>query len=136
MQYYLIKELLYLSSNSGNYLTDTIPLEVVAINSHDNYAIKSIPPFKTTFNLEDGEIVTAVFYSDDGGVVSKRQLLVENTAFIRSQNASMRYISHINLECSFLSDPNSNVINYPVNLPVNSINMMGVVNYSDGSRKI
>lgn len=119
--------------NSGNYISENIPLEVVAINSHDNYAIKSIPPCKTTHDLVDGEIVTVVLYSDNGGVVSKKQLLVENTGFIRDSNANTRYVSHISLETVFLKQGDGHVIQYPVNLPLNNINLMGVVHYSDGS---
>lgn len=122
-----------LYDNSGNFISENIPLELVAINNHDNYAIKSIPPCKTKADLVDGEIVTAVLYGDDGGVVSKRQLLVENTAFIRNRDVSVKYISHISLECGFFSENNDHLIEFPVNLPLNSINLMGVVHYSDGS---
>jgi hypothetical protein len=81
----------------------------------------------------DGEIVTAVVYSDTGHVVSKRQLLVENTSFIRSLNVSQKYVSHISLECPFLSQSVDNTIEFPLNVPLNALNMMGVVHYSDGS---
>lgn len=119
--------------NSGNFISENIPLETVALNNHDVYAIKSIPPCKTNYDLVDGEVVTAVIYSDDGGVVSKRQLLVEETGFIRNTSSSTKYISHISLESDFIRQGDSHVIEFPVNLTLNAINLIGVVHYSDGS---
>lgn len=119
--------------SSGNYISQAVPLELVAIDNHLNYAIKSVKVCHTTEELMDGEIVTAVVYSDTGHVVSKRQLLVENTSFIRSLNVSQKYVSHISLECPFLSQSLDNTIEFPLNVPLNALNMMGVVHYSDGS---
>jgi len=119
--------------SNGNFISENIPLELVAIDSHVNYSIKTIKTCHTTHNLVDGEIVTAVIYSDNGHVVSKRQLLVENTSFIRSINASQKYISHISVECPFMSPTLDHVIEFPLNIPLNALNLMGVVHYSDGS---
>lgn len=118
---------------SGNILSDQIPLEKVALDSHDNYAIKIVSVCYTLADLADGEVVTAVIYDDAGHVVSKRQLLVENTAFIRSVNADQKYVSHISLETSFLSPTLSHVIEFPLNVPLTALNLIGVVHYSDGS---
>ena len=119
--------------SSGNYISQAVPLELVAIDNHVNYAIKTVKVCHTTEELMDGEIVTAVVYSDTGHVVSKRQLLVENTSFIRSLNVSQKYVSHISLECPFLSQSVDNTIEFPLNVPLNALNMIGVVHYSDGS---
>jgi hypothetical protein len=117
---------------TGNYISDAVPLELVAIDSHINYSIKTVQICHTTHGLVDGEIVTVVVYSDSGHVVSKRQLLVENTAFIRSLNVSQRYVTHISLRTPFLSSTNDHVIDYPLNVPINALNVIGVVHYSDG----
>lgn len=122
-----------LYDNSGNFLSENIPLELVAIDSHVNYSIKTVSVCYTVLDLVDGELVTVVMYSDTGNVVSKRQLLVENTAFIRSINASQKYISSINLECPFISPTLDHDIEFPLNVPINALNMVGVVNYSDGT---
>lgn len=119
--------------NSGNFLSENVPLELVAIDSHVNYSIKVVATCHTVADLVDGEIVTVVCYSDQGRVVSKRQLLVENTSFIRSVNASAKYITNIALESVFLSPTDTHRIDFPLNIPVNALNMIGVVNYSDGS---
>ncbi|MNU19632.1 hypothetical protein D3C71_78640 [compost metagenome] len=117
----------------GTLLGQSIPLELVAMPNGQNYAVKSVPVCYTTENLVDEEVVTAVFYSDTGGVVSKRQLLVENTAFIRSSDSAVKYVTEIRLETPFLSEADPTLIQYPINVPLNGMNLMGVVEYSDGT---
>lgn len=124
----------FLYDQNGVYLTDNIPLELVAIDSHTVHSIKVVSLAYTNQQLADGEVVTAVFYTDDGHVVSKQQLLVENTSFIRSVNVSQKYVSHISLKSPFLSETDENTIEYPINVPLQAFNMIGVVHYSDGTK--
>ena len=118
--------------SNGNFISENIPLELVAIDSHVNYSIKTIAVCHCSEDLLDGEIITAVIYNDQGHVVSKRQLLAENTSFIRSTNASQKYISHISIESAFLSPTEDHVIRFPLNIPLNALNLMGIVHYSNG----
>lgn len=118
--------------SNGQFIGENVPLELVAIDSHNNYSIKTVAVCHTTEDLINGEVVTAVIYNDQGHVVSKRQLLVENTSFIRSVNASQRYISHISIESAFLSPTEDHVIRFPLNIPMNALNIIGVVHYSNG----
>lgn len=119
--------------NVGTLLSNSIPLEINANDSTIiNRSIKSVPTCYTTSDLEDGEVVTAVFYSSTGHIVSKRQLLVENTAFIRQANASLRYITGISLESPFLSESDPRLLQLPLNALIDSIGLVGVVHYSDG----
>lgn len=122
-----------LYNQAGTLLTDNVPLELAIIDSHTNHSIRIVSVCYTSENLLDGEIVTIVFYSDQGHVVSKRQLLVENTAFIRSVNASQKYVSHISLDSTFISPTADGVINFPLNIPIQALNLMGTVHYSDGT---
>jgi hypothetical protein len=122
-----------LYNQSGILQTENIPLEIVATQSINNSSIKVVGAAYTQFNLNDGEVVTAVFYDDRGFVVSKRQLLVENTGFVRGTDAQKKYVSGITLETPFLSTTNNKLIQYPINVPLNAMNLMGVVHYSDGS---
>lgn len=119
---------------SGNLLGQNIPLELVSIGGGNNVAIKTVPVCHTVANLLDGEVVTVVFYSANGNVVSKRQLLVENTAFIRSTDDSVKYIIDIRLESPFLSQSDNKLIQYPLNVPLSGLMLVGVVTYSDGSQ--
>lgn len=120
--------------NSGILISEDIGLELIATDGQlINHSIKTVKVCHTTENLVDGEIVTLVIYSDNGHVVSKRQLLVENTAFIRSVDASRKYVSHISCETSFMSMGNDHLIEFPLNIPINGLNIMGKIHYSDGS---
>lgn len=117
----------------GDLLSDMIPLEIVYIPAGGNISIKTVPVCHTMDDIPDGEVVTAVIYSDAGHVVSKRQLLVENTSFIRASSSPAKYITGISLECPFLSSSDNRLINLPINVLLTGINMLGVVHYSDGS---
>ena len=119
---------------SGNLLGQSIPLELVANNILNNLAIKTVPVCFTMADVPDGEVVTAVFYSANGIVVSKRQLLVENTAFIKGINESTKYIIGITLESPFLSQSDNKLIQYPINVPLDGLMLVGVVTYSDGTQ--
>lgn len=123
-----------LYDQQGTLLGQAIPLELVAMEGNTNLAIKTVPVCYTLEDLKDGEVVTAIFYSDAGHVVSKRQLLVENTAFIRSTTAATKYIIGIDLESPFMSSSDSRLIQYPMNVPLAGLNLIGVVNYSDGTK--
>lgn len=117
--------------NDGTLLNENVQLELVATEALTNLSIKVVRPCYTNFDLVDGEMVTAVFYDDEGGVVSKRQLLVENTQYIRSTDASMEHVVAISLESPFL-DVTGRVIQFPVGVTTSSLSLMGVVTYSSG----
>ena len=123
--------------NSGNFVSENVPLELAGTWQGTalvaNTAIKTVVPCKTNANLQDGEIVTAVFYDQTGFVVSKRQLCVWNTGFVRGLDQSSKEVVDISLETPFLAGANSTQITYPVNVPINGLNLVGVVTYSDGS---
>lgn len=120
---------------NNNFLGENIPLELVAYDNLTNHSIKTVAPAFTNANLTDGEIVTAVIYNDQGGVVSRRQMLVVNTAFIRSADASKKYVTAISLHSLFMSPVNDRLIEYPINVPLAGLNLTGRVTYSDGSYK-
>lgn len=120
--------------SANKLISQSVQLETYAIDNHTNYAYKSCPPCKCTTNMQDGEIVTLVIYYASGSIAMKTQLLVENTNFIKSLNGNDKFVSFISLESPFLSPTVSNLLEYPLNVPANGLNMIGVVNYSDGSK--
>lgn len=134
-----IISLLY--DTSGNVIANRIPMELASIVDDTNGAgqsnrtIKTVPVCYTTQDIPNGEVVTAVFYSDAGTVVSKRQLLLERTSFIRSSALGTKHITHISLECPFFSQSNPNLIELPQNVLLTGINLFGVVHYSDGTKR-
>lgn len=121
-------------SSTGELISDTIELELVATDTHLNHSIKIVPTCHCNVEMPDGEIVTCVLYDDLGHVVSKRQLLVENTGFIPRANENLKYITAISLESPYISSTNDYVIDFPVNVPISAITLIGVVTYSDGSK--
>lgn len=119
--------------NGSTYIDDKIPLELVAYDNHTNLAIKSVPSFNTRDDLVNGEVCTVVIYNAQTNVTTKKSLLVEKTSFIRPVNAFQRYITGIALESLFLSGQDPYTLNYPLNVPIGTLNLTGIVNYSDGS---
>lgn len=118
---------------TGNFISENIPLETVALNSHTNYAVKVVKRCNTRKKHKDGERVTVVVYSDDGVMIERRQMLIENTDVVSSLENSMKYISEISLKSIWLSNTIADQIDYPLNIPMDALNMIGVVTYSDGS---
>lgn len=118
---------------AGNFISENVPLEMVFLDNHTTYSEKTVAECKCTANLTDNELLTIVFYSSTGIMVSKAQILVEVTDYVRPLNASSRYVTHIDLESPFMSEGNPNQIDFPLHLPKNSANLEGVVYYSDGS---
>lgn len=119
--------------NNGTFISENVPLELAALENMTNYSVKVPMTCSTNEDLMEDEIVTFVAYSDNGHVVSQRQLLVTNTSFIRSINSSAKYVSHISLECPFISPTLDHLLEFPINVPMNALNVIGVVHYTDGS---
>lgn len=122
-----------LYNNSGDFLGHDVQLEMVALDTHDNFAIKSVPVCNTVSDLINGERVTIIIFDLKGHVLDKRILLVENTSYVRQAYTSQKFITSISLETPFVSPENDNNIMFPVNMPIQSLGISGVVHYNDGS---
>lgn len=121
--------------NNGNFIGHDIPLQLVAFNSHDNYAIKSVPTCNTEFELSDGEVCTVVVFDSNGKVLTKVSCIVDETTYVAQAYAEQKYITNIFIKSAFVNELSSNSeIDYPVDLPVPSFNPIGVVQYNDGSQ--
>lgn len=129
---------------SGNLLGENIPVMLAAVlpaygndgvvvSPPTNVAVKVPMSAHTTRSLPNGEVLTVVAYDDVGGAVSQRKLIVMNSGFIRQTDASRKYVASITLETPFLLTSDPQVIEYPINMPVDGLNLRGVVTYSDGS---
>ena len=127
------KLLSFLFDTQGNFLTNNIPLELKAIDNHDNHTAKVVSVCHTKEILIDAERVTVVIYNDQGHVVAKKTLKIEATSFIRGVGANTKYISHLSIQTPFLNPNDTALIDYPINVPLQAFNVIGVVNYSDGS---
>ena len=118
---------------SGNFLSTSVPLELVALDSHVNYSVKAVKRCHITKKLADSERITIVIYADDGHVVSKRQLLIMNSDTIADINDGVKYVTEIALESIWLSPTVADQLDYPLNIPMDALNLIGVVHYSDGT---
>ncbi len=120
--------------NANNFIGTTITLVNADANLNNvSITARVVPVAYTNEDMDDGEVVTAVFYNSTGSVVSKRQLLVENTAFIRNTDSGIKYITGISLKSPFMSTTNPDQIDYPINVPLEGMFLTGIVEYSDGS---
>lgn len=118
----------------GVFESENIPMELVASDRYTaNVGIKTPKVGWTSAELADGEKVTVVSYSGDGTVIDVCGMFIMNSGFIRSTDAYSKAVVGISLESPFMAAPNSTLINYPVNIPLMAMNLIGVVNYSDGS---
>jgi hypothetical protein len=119
---------------AGNFLGENIPTELVTMPNDNNLAVQTPKVGYTTSQLADGEVVTVVTYSANGSATSTARCLVKNTQFVRTTNASLKYITSIAVETPFLSSSQPKLIHYPINMAVEQLNLIGVVTYSDGTQ--
>ena len=120
---------------TGNFVTNNIPLEIAELEDTTNVSQKYVRPFHTTAQLKQGETVTVVIYGEEGQPVADRKLTVQETGWLLGDAQNAKLVTGISLK-SWLIDPQEpNVIEIPLNLTVNSINAMGIVHYSDGTKK-
>lgn len=118
--------------NSGNFLGVEVPLELVALNEYTNSSMKVVGECSTVADIEDGTPLYVVFYSADGVVQSKAMVLAENTTYIRGLDVQRKFVTNISLESPWLSAADANVLEYPLNIPVDALGLIGVVHYNVG----
>lgn len=118
------------SADFSTYIGNTVDLELVYQIPGVTSSYKIIPTCHTKADLMDNELVTAVFYSSTGNVISKHQLLVECTDFIASTATGVKYIMSVDLVSQFMS---GGVLKFPLGLPLSSLDHLCAITYSDGS---
>ena len=119
-------------NNNGEFIGVEVPLEIVALDSHGNRSIKIVSECKCNEEIEDGTPLYVVFYSADGVPRSKATLLAENTSYIRGLDIQEKFVVSIGLESPWLSSADSNVLKFPLNIPKDALDLVGVVNYNVG----
>lgn len=119
-------------TNTQLILGNDIPLENVSAPGFVN--CKVARSFYTKVDLQENEIVTLIYYNSEHTPVTRWSLLVENSAFIQDSTQALKSITSIHLESPFISPADPTLINYPLNLPTNALNLFGVVVYSNGEQ--
>lgn len=127
---------------NGDYLSENIPLKNVVtpvpldveLGSDAQWVENVMVPEVgyTIDDVADGDPVVAVAYGAEGNAISINRLLVKNTSFVRSVDANKRYVTGIYLESPFISGSDPRVLEYPINMPAQSLAMVGIVAFSDG----
>ncbi len=119
--------------NSGNVLSDGVALETLSQDNTTGYYLKTIPTVFTNRTLNNGDIVTVVLYNDVGGVVSMQELIVTVTSGYMQVNAPKKIITGITLDSPFMSNSLVDTLEYPNNLNISDLNLVGQISYSDGT---
>lgn len=125
---------MYNSSNVA--ISENIPLELVMMNNTTNHAVKTPTLAWCNETIPNNETLTAVFYATDGAVLGSCPLIVKHSNFVRTVDQSAKYITSIDLVSPYLSDTDNRLLEYPVNMLVQSGSLIGRVHYSDGSAPI
>lgn len=121
-------------NSSGDFLGPYIPVESANIYNQLVSTIKVPMVGNTSTDLQDGERVMLVAYDDKEGVVSWAQLLVMNTQVLRQTDQSKRYVEGISIDTPFLSASDPKVIEFPLNVMVKSLPILGMVKYRGGKQ--
>jgi len=122
-------------NESGDVISDNIPLESVTVGEDITNAIKTVRTGFVTQQINNGELLTVVIYNDNNTISSTARLLAVDTSFVKPSAGATKHITDIRVLSPFVSTVAERTINYPHNLPLNSAGLMGQVVYSDGSVK-
>lgn len=120
-------------NSSGNMISENVGLDLIANINGTNHAIRTPKEFVLTEVLQDNDVVTLVVYSATGVPIGVYKHLIVNTDFVRTVDASKKYVVSVDLVSPWLSDTEADTLLYPVNLPIQSGSLQATVRYSDGS---
>lgn len=119
--------------NSSNVKTsENIPCELILVPNAENYGMKTPQSAWASDTVNDGEILTVVAYTVSGGITSISRMVAVNTDVIRSINQESKTITNIDLVSPYISSSDLTLLQYPLNMPIQSDLMQGRVTYSNG----
>jgi len=115
---------------------DYLPLEEETLNDGtSSKTVKTVKVGHCSKKLDDGDVVTLVAYDKQGFVTLTARLLIKNTAWMREIERPTKYVTGIEIESDYLSPSDDKLIEIPINFPLESLTIRGVVHYDDGSSK-
>lgn len=126
---------------SGNDLGPMIPVEVAVLpgmlpGTQYQHGVTVPMAGYTSTALPDGERVTLVAYAANGKQLSIAHLVVVNSEVIRQPDTSKRYVKGISIDSSWINASDPKVIEFPLNVSVESLPMVGRVHYRDGKKEL
>lgn len=119
---------------TGNLIGTNVELELVKFDrdSDVNLAVKTPKSgYLRELPLHD-DVVTLVFYTQDGTYFDSQTLVVSHTNFTPSHIAT-KYITDITLHTPFLSKTDRTVLEVPRNMLLQSMMLHASIHYSDGT---
>lgn len=122
-------------NQSGQFVSDVIPLETVLKETDDNSAIKAPLAGNVNRDLKNGGLVTAVVYGKAGAPAQETRLLARDNTFVFSLATTTKSIVSLRLKSNFLSPTDDRTLLYPVNVPVDDIEVTAVLTYSDDTTR-
>ncbi len=117
-------------------IDEKIPMEKVAniANNVDKKEIYIVKPFHVTQDLPDGEVVTIVFYTGNGHVAEKRELITERSAMIQGTYSADKTVKGIELySVSKPAAVTNNSILKEEGVAISTLSLRIKVTYADGS---
>lgn len=135
----LIRPVSIYYDSAGELRGEDVPVTPTITRNPDmpeGYSIvKGIPTFYCKEDMDNNTPILIVAFGAAGHEVSRRQLLIVRTGFTPKRNDAVKHVVDISLRTAFLSDTDVEVINLPVNVPLQGLYMRGVVHYNDGTEK-
>lgn len=119
-------------NQSGQISSENIPLETIVVPNGTNIAKKSPRSAYCSDTVTDGEIVTIVTYSKGGAITSVDRFVVKTTNAVRTLDQSSTYVAGIELITPFLSATDRRLVECPINLLAQSLQMTAKVTYDNG----
>jgi len=119
---------------NGNITSDRIPLALV--DTTGNLSVKSVAPGVCTKTVENGELVTLVFYSDTTEVAAIAYCYIVKTNMVMAMDAPIKQVLDVKLISPFMSKTNERLLELPINIPLDDIPLQAEVVYTDGSKLI
>ena len=121
---------------SGNFIGDTVPLEPADDPRYGNTTLRTVAAFKTLADIPDNELLTVVIFSDEATTTYIQPMHAMNTAWLCTPDLSKRYIKEITLVSPFINPNRPNRLEYPLNTPLNALNLLCRVEYTDGYAEV
>jgi hypothetical protein len=118
---------------SGLPIGTLIPLQLCVIPNGENVAQYYVPTAYTTTDIANGEFMYVILYDDTGAILSSKDMRAVDTSFIRSSDTSIKAVIGISMEGPLMSTIIPDRLEVPLNLTLNSINLIGVTSYNSGA---
>ena len=119
--------------NMNVFQSENIPLTTVGIHDITNLSIKAPALGFSTDLLADNDLVTCVIYSSTNAVLYAARMIVMTTNFVHSTDLTKKFIVGIELLSPYLSVTDNHLLEYPVNMLVQSGSLQGRVTYNDAT---